>query len=560
MKTKMIVLIGCFLFSTVGYTIPTINHFDSSIKILPNSTLIVQEKINITTDGRSIKHGIFRDFPIKYKTSAGQDVGIVFHVTSTEINNVTVPYHTQLLANGIRVYIGSYNRILPAATYTFTLGYTVSDELGFFQDHDELYWNVTGNGWPYPINEAKIAVQLPGDAIHYLKGYTAYTGPQGSREKNYQASVMDDEVIFQTTKSLDSHEGFTIVLGWSKGFVTPLPFLEKIYSTTPLILLSGLVFLLIYYGIVWFRYGRDPVGRVVVPIYEPPAGFTPSALRYILKMGFDEKVLTADIINLAVKGCLSIKESKESIKYTLIKQPNFNEELSSEEQILVNYLFKNSDEAILKNSPELISMLGLYCKELKRKYENKYFIINTKYFLIGIFISMIPFGLFMALYQDDFVTKGQWIFYFILIWLFFACNLLFRYLLRRPTALAQELIYTIKGFKLFLNATERDRLNFRNPPDRTPELFERYLPYALALGVAQAWTEQFNNLLILNNYQPSWYTGTRAGPFDARIFSLVMAGSFQNTISSSTSAPGSSSGFGGGSSGGGGGGGGGGGW
>ncbi|MDP2157662.1 MAG: DUF2207 domain-containing protein, partial [Nitrospirota bacterium] len=115
-----------------------------------------------------------------------------------------------------------------------------------------------------------------------------------------------------------------------------------------------------------------------------------------------------------------------------------------------------------------------------------------------------------------------------------------------------------------LTATGKDRMNMMNPLDRTPEVFEKFLPYALALDVEQQWAEQFSEVLSRaaeKGYQPSWYYGTSVGAFSVIGFADSLGGAFANAVSSASTAPGSSSGSGGGgSSGGGGGGGGGGGW
>jgi len=149
-------------------------------------------------------------------------------------------------------------------------------------------------------------------------------------------------------------------------------------------------------------------------------------------------------------------------------------------------------------------------------------------------------------------------------------NYLFHHLLKAPTRAGRALLDKIDGFKMFLAAAEKDRLNMLNPPLRTPQLFEMYLPYALALGVEQQWSEQFSDVLATAGasgatYSPTWYSGTSWSTLGAIGFASSLGGSFSSAISSSSTAPGSRSGSssgggGGGSSGGGGGGGGGGGW
>jgi uncharacterized membrane protein len=150
-------------------------------------------------------------------------------------------------------------------------------------------------------------------------------------------------------------------------------------------------------------------------------------------------------------------------------------------------------------------------------------------------------------------------------------NILFHHLLKAPTLAGRALMDRVDGFKMFLKAVDADRLQTMAPPEKTPQLFERFLPYALALGVEHAWAEQFSKVLAhaaaadgsgsATSFSPSWYTGSGFDSFSPSAFTSSFSSSFSSAISSSAAAPGSSSGSGGGgSSGGGGGGGGGGGW
>jgi uncharacterized membrane protein len=149
-------------------------------------------------------------------------------------------------------------------------------------------------------------------------------------------------------------------------------------------------------------------------------------------------------------------------------------------------------------------------------------------------------------------------------------HILFHYLLKAPTSAGRSVLDKIEGFKMFLGAVEGDRMNRITPPENTPEVFEKYLPYALALDVEQAWAEKFSGVLggvartpgsDSGGYSPAWYSGAGWSALGAAGFVSSLSGSFSGAISSSSSAPGSSGGGGGGGgSGGGGGGGGGGGW
>jgi uncharacterized membrane protein len=594
---------------------PVINSFVSTISVEKDSSLLVTEQINITTDGQNIQHGIYRDVPTRYQTQNGE-VNIQFNVINTGLNNSKTPYFTRYESNGIRVYMGDKYKDLSVGTYTFSLTYRVRGELGYFKDHDELYWNVTGNGWDYPIRHAKAIVRLPQGAFHTITGTTAYTGYQGSRGDAFesQQDAREQTIIFATNQPLNPHQGLTIVLGWQKGFVTPISLFQIKNNRMLLILFIGCILLLIYYYWAWRRYGVDGPRKIVIPEYDPPAGFTPATLRYILNLQYDKTVLSCSILNLAVKGYLKIQESKHffSTHYALVKEPEFNARLSSEEQVLANALFNGSDLVELHQLERLNKMETKFIKNLEDNYKKNYFVTNTGYTLVGMLMSLFLFitaaaynpnafptvivliflfstsPLLYRLKKDILTQKIRYIFWFVFIFSLttgFSCsflisglgvqvgvygvlfifialvNVIFANLLKRPTPLGQELNTHTKGFKLFLNATEKDRLNFRNPPELTPQIFERYLPYALALGVEQHWAEQFTSILEQANYQPNWYVGPNLKGFNSVSLASTISNSFSGAISSATTAPGSSSGFGSsGSSGGGGGGGVGGGW
>jgi uncharacterized membrane protein len=154
------------------------------------------------------------------------------------------------------------------------------------------------------------------------------------------------------------------------------------------------------------------------------------------------------------------------------------------------------------------------------------------------------------------------LFFAILVFL----NCLFYYLLKAPTMAGRQIMDQVEGFKIYLSVAEQDRLEVLHPPEKTPELFEKYLPHALALDVENEWSEQFADVLAKAQvdgqpYHPAWYSGQSWNNLGTSGFADTLGSAFASAIASSAMAPGSSSGSGGGgSSGGGGGGGGGGGW
>ena len=597
---------------------PYIDEYSSVIKVQKDASLKVTEQIEITTAGRTVRHGIYRDFPTTYQGKHGGTVRVGFNVLSAKLNGKPVDYHTKIMGNGTRVYLGSKDTQLPPGTYTFQLTYTTTGQLGFFKDHDELYWNVTGNGWAYPIKQVEAWIELPQGARQNILKYTAYTGAQGQTGSAFQANVNNQkQVVFVTTQPLAAHQGLTIVVGWKKGFIQQPSYWQanKKDLTIYGILILGILIVLYYYIKMWLKHGRDPNAGAIMPEYSPPKGFTPAALRYILDMGYDNRVLASAVLNLAVKGALTI-EQKAKKDYTLTKKDDFNGELSPAETVLMSKLFMGSNSLVLKKGVDIHTTINSYKATLKKEFASTYFVTNNNFSVIAAIISVVAVGLgilldwslmpaafvmlffiFLAVgkqgavrrsFKNQFKGGGIFnklivIFVFVMLaignidqinqlniiypWVYvglcfalLVINFVFASILARLTVQGAELIKHVKGFKMFLGATEKDRMNFRNPPDKTPELFEKYLPYALALGVEQQWGEQFADVLAKAQYQPRWFVGNYMMFYTANAFADGFSNSFANTISSAASPPGSSSGFGGGFSGGGGGGGGGGGW
>jgi len=193
-------------------------NFMSYIQISSDGSMTVTESITVYASGNKIKRGIYRDFPIRYKARQGNTIRVGFKVLEVLRDGQPEAYHLKTISNGIRVYIGRKNRMLQPGEYTYTLTYYTNRQLGFFKEFDELYWNVTGNGWSFPIEKAEAIVELPSDAE--VLDYAGYTGRQGARGRNF--TVGNDEsgnISFATNRMLRPGEGLTIAVSWPKGYV-----------------------------------------------------------------------------------------------------------------------------------------------------------------------------------------------------------------------------------------------------------------------------------------------------------------------------------------------------
>jgi uncharacterized membrane protein YgcG len=616
--------------------------FHSDITVGRDASLTVKETIRVKAEGEKIRHGIFRDFPVSYRDSLGNSYVVGFNLKEILRDGRPEPYHVEDRSNGKRIYMGDKNALLAPGEYTYTIVYGTDHQLGFFKGYDELYWNVTGNEWDFPIDAATASVGLPGDASRHIVSFAGYTGRQGSKEQDVRKTADESGIVrFSATRPLDIGEGLTIAVSWPKGYVaepTREERLKYFFSTNPGVIIgpAGLALLLFYYMIIWRKVGKDPDPGTIVTRYVPPDGMTPAVMRFITRMGYDQKAFASAVINMAVKGRLFITQKDGA--FALTKKDGGTIPLSAEEEKVMQKLFDTGKEIALEqaNHKKIRAAIDDLKNYLKMKYEKIYFVTNKGYFISGLALSIAI--IFLSGSRDAMAKGSLPVFFFMCIWLsgwsagvtlflvqivtkwievirvrdgrlpnaigalfmtvFFLpfaggeifglfmlgyatsalmvlflimtvfINSLFYYLLKAPTRAGRGMLDAIDGFRVFLSATEKDRMNLLNSPAKTPELFEKYLPYALALGVEQQWAEQFSGVLSRaaaageeRGYSPAWYSGAAWGPVSSGDFASSFGASLAGAISSSSSAPGSSSGSGGGgSSGGGGGGGGGGGW
>ena len=604
-----------------------IESYHSDIEVQRNGDLLVTETIRVHAEGKAIRRGIYRDFPIRYRDLEGKNHSVGFELLSVKRDNRSEPFRTKSLSNGTRVYIGDRDVYLPRGFYDYQISYSSSRQLGFFDDFDELYWNVTGSGWAFEILQASARVSLPGSADNL--SLTGYTGPRGATEQNLDFRRIDaSRAYFVTTRPLATREGLTIVMGWPKGLVQePDAAQQRAWfyadNKASIIIVAGTLVLLIYYLLMWRRFGRDPPAGVIIPQYRAPVGYSPASMRYIERMGYDKTCFTTAIINLAVKGAIDIGD--DAGDFQLRKTGPARSPLAAGESEVLGGLFKDGSDSIdivRTNHSQLARAISKHKKSLNKDYEKQYFKTNSGWLFPGVLLSLalgayaivsLPseeiimktlfLGIFtmiplMIIYRaiskilgmgkNGFLRYGIFLIpMFLFFWFFFssgfpfiefaedvpiplvgglvamlAMHYFFYQWLKAPTLAGRRLLDQIEGFKHYLQVAEDDEIALRNAPNFSTDIYETWLPYAIALDLENEWTAKLNRAIAAGTVdgsyaRPTWY---HAQGHSGRHFSSALAGSFDSAISSSSVAPGSSSGSSGGSSGGGGGGGGGGGW
>ncbi len=612
--------------------------YHSDITVKQDGSMQVRETIQVRARGEQIKRGIYRDFPTDYEDHLGNPYRVGFEVLEVLRDGRPDAWHTKDQDNGVRVYIGKEDVFLTPGEYTYTIAYRTTYQIGFFTDHDELYWNATGNGWDFTMDRASATVTLPRGVPKDRIRLEGHTGPQGAQGRNFSSDVDFSGVsTFRTTQPLAPREGLTIVVSFPKGFVTEPTQEEKarrfIADNHPaLVGMLGLVVLLGYYLVVWAQVGRDPEAGTIMPLYEPPQNFSPAAIRYLTQMGFDNKAFAAAVLNMAVKNHVGIRE--DSGTFTVEKKADSSAALAPDEKVISSRLLGGGSIKLeTANHATIRGALEALENALKNSQEKIYFFSNGRYLIPGFLLTvlallamvaavgsaermagagfmtvwlsgwtfgvffllrqvinawkMVFFGsaslahmggaIFISLFAVPFVggeLAGLYAFSTMatpaaafLLLLMMGVNILFHYLLKAPTSAGRRVLDQIEGFKMFLGAVEGDRMRMFGAVNKTPELFEKFLPYALALDVEHQWAEQFADVFARTaqtpggGYSPRWYSGSNWNSLAAGTFASSLGSSFSSAISSSSTPPGRSSGSGGGgSSGGGGGGGGGGGW
>ena len=614
-----------------------IRHFDARIEVKADGSMEVAETISVNAEGISIKRGIYRDFPTIYRAWYGRRT-VPFEVLSVKRNGQPEPSHQEWRDNGTRLYIGRGDRNIPRGEHVYEIRYRTDWQLGFFADHDELYWNVTGNGWNFLIERATAMVVLPQRLPDSALTLEAFTGPQGAQGRDWRARIDEaGRARFETTAVLGHREGLTIVVGWPKGLVAEPTRQQKQArwlrdNAEVKGGLFGAALLLVYYLIVWRRYGRDPAGQTIIPRFAPPKDVSPADARFLARTGYDERTFAAALVGLAVKGHLIIHEDDDH-DFTLERPRGTpGQPLLNDEQALLDALglAPGSQMTLKSSAAQAIDNAKKALKDtLRKEHLKRHFVTNGIYLVPGligsaavlawagfsaaqpepVFFFMIvwltgwTFGVYALLMQAGniwrMVRQGKWLMivpalmmsafaipfiggeifglYILtsqsstvmvaLLFLIVGINYAFYHWLQAPTLAGRRLMDEIAGFRMYLDVAEKDDLRVRRGPERTLELFEKYLPYALALGVENAWAEQFADILAGVKAEGGgttpmhWYSGPSLHSLGSAGFASGLAGGLAGAISSA-SAPsgGSSGGGGGGSSGGGGGGGGGGGW
>jgi len=555
-----------FFIAAPAFASEQINRFDTLVEVQQDGDIIVTETIDVAVAGWQIRRGIFRDLP-RYYEHDGLRLPFRYRVLGVTRNGARERYETRTDENAYRIRIGDPNVEIEHGRSVYVIRYEVKNQVRYFEGNDEIYWNATGNYWNFAILEAEATVVLPpGVDNTRTRGYTGAIGHAGAA---YTYRRAGDRHIFTTTDPLQPREGLTVAVGFPSGFIDPpstadlaLEWWQRYGALAILMAALAGLFLFLYRG--FDRVGRDPIKGPVFPRYEPPTGYSPGAVHHIYYRSVaGHQALIATLLNLAIKRRIEIdaRDKKDTV-ITRRTEIGPGAGLAREDLNLESSLFASGPVKHLgaEYDAGFTSAYTTFNNALGRNYGKSYFRWNYGYTLTAIIITVVVIAIAAT-------QVAQWtLWHTLAIVALTGMNAAFLYFMPAPTQHGQRVRTEIEGFRLYMEKAEKLQLNaaevgLEKPPPMTVQRYERFLPYAIALGVEEPWTKHFERLIPEQaaSYRPYWTNMSSTQSFGALTSSMVS--NISSGVSSALPQSSSSSGSGGGgSSGGGGGGGGGGGW
>ena len=373
--------------------------YHSDIQVAADGELTVAETITVNAEGRDIRRGIFRDFPLTMEDDEGRTVRVGFDVLSVTRDGEPENWRTESITGGIRIYTGSEDVFLDRGEHTYVITYRTDRQIRYFDDHDELYWNVTGNGWSFRIEQASARVTLPEGAR--ITDTVAYTGPRGAADTDVTMRVRDNSAVFATTRPLAPNEGLTIVVGIEKGVIAP-PSADDLRSwwfrdnINAILGFGGLALVALYYARNWLRVGRDPAGGVVVPRWDPPEGLSPALVNYVDNKGFSGAgwtALSASALDLAVKGYVTLDDLKNSI---IIRRTDKvpAKPLPAGQAALLKDIGGPGEELVIdkENGTRVQTVGSNFRAAIEKEHRGRYYRSNAGYVTGGVVLSLVVLG------------------------------------------------------------------------------------------------------------------------------------------------------------------------
>ena len=377
-----------------------ISSYHSIVDVAKDGTLTVTEAITARAEGDRIKRGIFRDFPLYALDKDGNRTKVGFKVLSVERDGAPEDWHTENIDGGIRIYTGNADRLLPTGEHIFQITYTTDRQIRYFDGYDELTWNVTGNGWQFPMREISATISLPQGARP--TNTAVFTGKLGATGKDARILTEGNDVFFASTRPFYPGEGMTVAVKLPKGVLdAPSASQERewwLRDRLALIIAGlGLLIVLAYYYRAWAAFGRDPAAGIIVPRWHPPEGLSPALVNYVDGRGFADggwTALSATALDLAVKGFVTIEDLKNGLIIRRTEKKIEDSLPVGQRTVLSSVGAPGKSLTIDKANGETVQKVGSdFRSSIEKEHRGKYYRSNSGYIVGGLVLS---FGVIVA--------------------------------------------------------------------------------------------------------------------------------------------------------------------
>ncbi|HMK31721.1 MAG TPA: DUF2207 domain-containing protein [Terriglobales bacterium] len=523
-----------------------ISDFHSSVAIDHDGNMVTIERISLVFVGEF--HGIYRSIPVDYPGPQGTNYRLFLDITSvTDDQGRALKYESKREGpyRKLKIYV-------PGAvdtTKTVLITYASPNAVRFFDDHDEFYWNVTGNDWPVPIDHASAIVSFPPGVSGGLRAQ-AFTGVYGSHDREATSQIEGSRVSFETTNPLPMRGGLTIDIYIPKGILhQPGPITRAwwLLKANPVLLVPFWTFAVMF--LLWYYKGRDPApGLSVAPMYEPPKGMTPAETGALIDDGVQPRDVTCTLVDLAVRGYVKIKEVQEKVllfthkdyEFTLLKpMAQWGSDLAPHERVMLENVFQGGEVTRLSSlKNRFYTAIPVIRADIMSALKTKgMYLVDPDAAHVWILFGLVVIAAPIVITQ--FLNLVSWLNSPLLVVISIGISLVIVWLFGRQmvakTVLGARTRVQVLGFQEFMNRVDADRLK-RMPPDT----FEKFLPYAMALGVEHRWAQAFAG--IAQN-PPNWYAGADGypGAFNPVFFTNSMHAMSTDMHQVFTSAPRASS-------------------
>jgi uncharacterized membrane protein YgcG len=511
--------------------------FNTQIEQKENTDIDVIEEIHYYFP--VYEHGIIREIPVDYKVQSG-----LKRPTTLSLNEIyyyrkdnperKYKEYERSSKSGYAIFKIGDPDITIQGEYVYVINYTLKNAVNYFDDHDELYLNITGNGWNVPIKNATATIKVPGK----IEDQICFTGVVGSTSSDCTfEKVNENETAVTVSKPLESFEGYTVALKMPKGSLADTRVKQMIAF-----LISNVGILLPIPTFIYLRAFLRKKGKnkkiTVIPHYEPDKKLYPLLAGYIYSKNLNNKYITAQIIQLAIDGHMKIRQEGKR-KYILVKD-NKNKEIKLDiPKTLYDGLFNGKDEINSKkiSSTFYTTVNSINSKLGKEVFSSNYFDserkkLQSRLSLFAVFAFILSIATMVPL---SFIAAAGWSWGFIISSII---TFIFSLKIDLRSSKGNEVFWELEGLKMYINTAEKHRIEFHNDPEKFQGVFETLLPYAIIFGLEKKWANEFKDIY---KEPPSWYQGD-VSTFNSYMLANSIAGISKN-VQSKSKAPNSAGGF-----------------